>query len=151
MYRKKLRMLGLLLAVFALGSILLAACVRPGTATSSGGGATPTSTSSSGGGGASSCANGVVHTLATTFKESCVNVAKGAKLQIIPSVTSFHNLSNGSWVNGNQELKKEPGAPTINNVQVTGSPVSIGPFNTAGTFHILCTVHPGMDLTINVK
>jgi plastocyanin len=46
---------------------------------------------------------------------------------------------------------KESGAPTVNNVQVTSSTVSIGPFITAGTYHILCTVHPNMNLTVIVK
>lgn len=148
MSSKHLRLVGLILIILALGSVLLAACARPGTATGGGspGGATPTS--SSGGGG---CASGTVHTLATSFQESCVNVAKGSKLTITPSQPSFHNFLNGSWVNGNQQPATEPGTPTINNVQETSTPVTIGPFNTAGTFHIFCTVHPGMNLTINVK
>jgi plastocyanin len=149
MYRKKLRMLGLLLAVFALGSIVLAACVRPGAVTSGGGGTTPTATSSSGGG--SNCATGTVHTLATSFQQPCVNVAKGSKLTIAPAVPSFHNFLNGTYVNGNPHPAIEPGAPKVSNVQETSSPVTIGPFNTAGTFHIYCSVHPNMDLTINVK
>ena len=147
MNRKRLRVVGLILAVFALGSILLAACVRPGTVTTStGGGSTP-----SGGGGVSGCANGTVHTLATSFQESCVNVAKGSSLTIVPSAPSLHNFANGSYVNGNPQPANEPGAPTVNNVQETTSPVTIGPFTTAGTFHIYCTVHVNMGLTIYVK
>lgn len=148
MYRKRLRMLGLFLAIFALGSIFLAACVRPGTATSGGGGATPTSSS---GGGTSSCANGTVHTLTSSFQESCVNVTKGSKLTISPAQTSLHIFFNGTYVNGNPQPAKESGAPTVNNLQESTSPVTIGPFNTAGTFHIYCSVHPNMDLTIYVK
>lgn len=148
MNSKRLRVLGLILAIFALGSILLAACARPGTQTAnSGGGSTPTASSGGGGG----CANGTVHTLASTFQEPCVNVAKGQSLKVIPAAPSLHILDNGSWVNGNQQPANEPGAPKLNNLQVTTSPVTIGPFTTAGTFHILCTVHPGMNLTVNVK
>lgn len=80
-----------------------------------------------------------------------MNVAKGSHLLVIPSVPSFHILTNGSWVNGNQAPMTEDGAPTINNVQVTGGTVSIGPFTTAGTYHIFCTVHPNMNLTVIVK
>lgn len=98
-----------------------------------------------------SCATGAVHTLASTFKESCVDVAKGGELQIIPAVPSFHILDAGSWVNGKQVPMNEPDASTVNNVQVTMSPVSIGSFNVAGTFHIYCPVHPNMDLTIVVQ
>ena len=147
MNRNLRRILGTFFAMFALGSILLAACSIQGAPTTSAGGSTPTGNT----GGSANCANGTVHTLATTFQESCVNVAKGASLQVVPSVPSFHNLVNGSWVNGNQVPMKEAGAPTINNVQVTSSTISIGPFTTAGTYHIECTVHPNMNLTIIVN
>ena len=147
MNRKLWRVLGMLVALFALGSILLAACGTQGTPTNSGGG-TPATT---GGGGNGNCANGTVHTLVTTFQEACVNVAKGSNLQIVPVDQSFHNFVNGSWVNGNQVPMKEAGAPTVNNVQETSNPVSIGPFTTAGTFHIFCTVHPNMNLTVIVS
>lgn len=147
MNRKLRRVLGMSLAMFALGSILLAACSSPGAPTTNAGGPAPTGNT----GGNANCASGTVHTLATTFQESCVNVAKGSSLQVVPSVPSFHNLVNGSWVNGNQVLMKESGAPTVNNVQVTSSTISIGPFTTAGTYHIECTVHPNMNLTVIVN
>lgn len=149
MFSKQFRIMGVILTIFVLGSLLLVACARPGTATST----TPTAPSGGNGGGGSgnNCANGTVHTGATNFQESCVNVAKGSSLTITPATASLHIFANGTWVNGSQQLATEPGAPTINNVQETGSPIQIGPFNTAGTFHILCTVHPDMNLTINVK
>ena len=152
MRSKRFKAVFLILAVLALGSMLLAACVRPGTTTgNTGGGSTATSTPSGGGGGGGNCANGTVQTDASTFAQSCVTVAKGASLKIVPAVTGLHILDNGSWVNGNQQLAKEPGAPSVSNVNVTNAPVEIGPFTTAGTFHILCTVHPNMNLTIEVK
>jgi plastocyanin len=156
MSSKRFKAVVMMLAVLALGSILLAACVRPGTTTttSTGGGSTATSTPSGGGGGGGSgnCANGTVQTGASTFIQSCVTVAKGASLKIVPAAQSLlHVLTNGSWVGSNAQLAKEPGAPSIDNVNVTNASVEIGPFTTAGTFHILCTVHPGMNLTIEVK
>lgn len=152
MSSKRFKAVVMMLAVLALGSILLAACVRPGTTTTStGGGSTATSTPSGGGGGGGNCANGTVQTGASTFMQSCVTVAKGTSLKIVPTVTSLHILTNGSWVNGNAQLAKEPGAPSINNVTESNAPVEVGPFTTAGTFHILCTVHPNMNLTIEVK
>jgi plastocyanin len=156
MNRKLWRVLGTFFVLFALGSILLAACGIQDTATNNNGGTTPTpntggSTPSPNGGGSANCANGTVHTLLTTFQEACVNVAKGSNLLVIPSVTSFHILTNGSWVNGNQVPMNEAGAPTVNNVQVTSGTISIGPFTTAGTYHIFCTVHPNMNLTVMVK
>jgi plastocyanin len=153
MSSKRFKAVVMMLAVLALGSIFLAACVRPGTTTttSTGGGSTATSTPSGGGGGGGNCANGTVQTDATTFTKSCVTVAKGTSLKIVPAVTSLHILTNGSWVNGNAQLAKEPGAPSIDNVNESNAPVEIGPFTTAGTFHILCTVHPNMNLTVEVK
>src|SRR5258708_24447814 len=153
MSSNRFKTMGVILAIVAFGSILLVACTRPGTV-STGGGSTATSTPSSGGtggGGGSSCANGTVQTGASTFEQPCVNVAKGASLKVVPAATSLHILTNGSWVNGNQQLAKEPGAPGLNNVNLSSTPTSIGPFNTAGTFHILCTVHPGMNLPLNVN
>src|SRR5258708_6227243 len=155
MSSKRFKTMAVILSVLALGSILLVACTRPGTvSTGGGGGSTTTSTPGSGGtggGGGSSCANGTVQTGASLFEQPCVNVTKGASLKVVPAATSLHILTNGSWVNGNQQLAKEPGAPSLNNVNLSSTPISIGPFNTAGTFHILCTVHPGMNLTVNVK
>jgi hypothetical protein len=153
MSSKRFKTMAVILAVLALGSILLVACTRPGT-TSIGGASTPTSAPGSGGtggSGGSNCANGTVQSGASTFQQTCVNVAKGKSLKVVPAVVSLHILTNGSWVNGNQKLAKEPGAPSLNNVNLSSNPIEIGPFNTAGTFHILCTVHPGMNLTVNVK
>lgn len=133
--------------LFALGSSMLAACGIQDTATNNNGGSTPAPN----GGDSGNCANGTVHTLLTTFQEACVNVAKGSSLRVVPSVTSFHILTNGSWVNGNQVPMNEAGAPTVNDVQVTSGTISIGPFITAGTYHIYCTVHPNMNLTVIVK
>jgi plastocyanin len=143
MNHKQLQVLGMLLGIFTLGSIILAGCSGQST--------TIGSTTSNNGGGSGNCANGTVHTLATTFQEACVNVAKGSKLQVVPVVNSLHILNNGSWVNGQQVPMAEAGVPTVSNVQVTSSTVSIGPFTTAGTYHIYCTVHPNMNLTVIVN
>ena len=143
MNRKQRRILGILLAIFALGSIVLAGCSTQGT--------TIGTTTTTNGGGSGNCANGTVHTLVTTFQEPCVNVAKGSKLQVVPVVNSLHILDSGSWINGNQVPMTEAGAPTVKNVQLTSSTISIGPFTTAGTYHIFCTVHPNMNLTVIVS
>ncbi len=142
MNHNQLRVLAMLLGIFTLGSFLLASCSSQGTTIGS-------TTANSGSNG--NCANGTVHTLATTFQEACVNVAKGSKLRVVPVDSSLHILANGSWVNGAQVPMTEAGAPTVNNVQVTSSTVSIGPFTTAGTYHIYCTVHPNMNLTVIVN
>ena len=141
MNSKRLRILGIILVVVALGSIVLAACARPGTATGNNGPAAP------------SCPSGTaVHLTASNFAVSCVNITKGSKLMLIDDVQVLHIIANGMWDSaGNMVPRKEPGAPTIDNVQVNGGSITIGPFTTAGSFHIFCTVHLNMNLIVNVK
>lgn len=153
MNNKRFRILMMILAALTIGSILFAACSRPGTpgsTTASGGSSTP---SSSGGGGTGSngCPNGTAHMVATNFAQPCVNVSKGSMLNLVDDGSFLHILANGSWVNGNPQPTKEAGAPTVDNVQISGGSKQIGPFNTAGTYHIYCSVHVSMNLTVNVK
>jgi plastocyanin len=142
MSKKGLRTLVLMLTLFAIGSVVLAACTRPGTPVAST--ATNTPGSSSGGPPA-------VHMGPSNFVQNTVTISKGATLQLIDDGQYTHILDNGSWVNGVAKPGKESGAPTVNNLQINGNNAQIGPFNTAGTFHIYCTIHPGMDLAITVK
>ena len=151
MSSKRLKILTMILVALALGSILLAACSRPGSATSStgGGGATATSTSSGGGGGG--CATGTVHMGPSNFVQSCANVSKGSKIMLVDDVQVLHIITNGMWdSSGTPHPAKEPGAPVVPNVNISGGSTQIGPFNTAGTFHIFCTVHVGMNLLVHV-
>jgi len=141
----------MILAALAVGSILLAACTRPGTVTSTKGGATPTSTSGGGGGGGAGCASGTVHMSSNNFVQSCVNISKGSKVTLIDDVQVLHIITNGMWVNSNPQLAVQPGAPKVNNLTISGGSADIGPFNTAGKFNILCTVHVGMNLVVNVS
>jgi plastocyanin len=150
MNSKRLKVLVVLLTVLALGSILLAACSRPGIPTTTGG-TTPTSTTSGGGGGGG-CASGTVHMSSSNFVQSCVNISKGSKVTLIDDVQVLHIITNGTWTGSGTPMQAtEPGAPTINNVSITGGSADIGPFNTAGKFNVFCTVHVGMNLTVNVS
>jgi hypothetical protein len=151
MSSKRLKILTMILVALALGSILLAACSRPGVATGStgGGGATVTSTPSGGGGGG--CATGTVHMGPRNFVQSCANVSKGSKLTLVDDVQVLHIITNGMWdSSGTPHPVKEPGAPVVPNVTISGGSAQIGPFNTAGTFHIFCTVHVAMNLLVHV-
>jgi hypothetical protein len=148
MNSKRLRIVGSVLVILALGSILVAACARPGSPEANSAGSTPTST----GGGSGGCASGTVHMSGNNFVQNCVNIAKGGKVTLIDDVQVLHIITNGMWdSSGNQVTTKESGAPTISNVNISGGQMDIGPFATAGTYHILCTVHPGMNLIVNVK
>jgi len=52
-----------------------------------------------------------------------------------------------------KEMDKQPapGAPVIRDVTVTGGSIEIGPFATAGLYHLYCTIHSGMNLAIVVQ
>jgi plastocyanin len=97
--------------------------------------------------------NGVptVHMGAGSFLQSSVTISKGSKLLLVDDVAALHILANGSWQNGVAKTANEPGAPRVSNVQVKGGSVQIGPFSTAGTYHIYCEVHQGMNLEIIVQ
>ena len=146
MNSKRLKILIMFLAILALGSILLAACSRPGTIITTTG-TTPTAGS---GGGAGGCAIGTVHMSASNFTQKCVNISKGSKVTLVDDVQVLHIITNGQWVNDAAQLSVQPGAPTIPNVNISGGSADIGPFNTAGKFNVLCTVHVGMNLVVNV-
>jgi plastocyanin len=92
-----------------------------------------------------------VHMGPGNFVQSSVTVSKGSKLLLVDDGSFVHILRNGTWnANGTPQPTTEPGAPTVNNVQVNGNSVEIGPFTTAGVYHLYCTVHQGMNLTIIV-
>ncbi len=97
--------------------------------------------------------NGVptIHMSATSFNQPTVTISKGSKLLLVDDTPVLHILDNGSWQNGTAHKAQEAGAPLVNNLQVNGNSVEIGPFNTAGTYHIFCIVHQNMNLTIIVQ
>jgi plastocyanin len=93
-----------------------------------------------------------VHMGVVNFVQNVVLVPKGSKLLIVNDTTVEHNLQNGSWTSsGSVVTPLEPGAPVLHNVDSKGGSLEIGPFNTAGIFHIYCTIHRGMNLTIVVQ
>src|SRR6266487_2019157 len=143
MRNKQVGLLMVLLVILAMGSILLAACARPGTPSAS-----ASKGNNSGGGGGNT-----VHMGNTNFLVSTVTIAKGSKLTLVDDVAVPHIIKNGTWdASGAQKLAQEPGAPAVNlNFTTSGESHYIGPFTTAGTFHLLCTIHTSMNLTVVVK
>lgn len=88
---------------------------------------------------------------AQQFIQSLVTIHKGDTLTFIDDAPVVHVIQNGSWENGAAKTLKEPGAPSVN-LQLNGNDQqNIGPFSTAGTYHLYCVVHPGMNLTITVQ
>jgi len=92
-----------------------------------------------------------VHMSNANFVQSTITITKGQSIDVIDDVSVAHTLKNGYWNGGTQMLKAEAGAPTVNLNFVGGDSATMGPFNTSGQFKILCTVHPGMDLTVKVQ
>jgi len=92
-----------------------------------------------------------VHMGNTDFVQHAVTIQKGQKLNLIDDATSTHIITNGSWVNGSAKPGKEPGAPTVNQTYIGNDSAPIGPFNTAGTYQLYCTVHQNMNLTVTVQ
>ena len=105
------------------------------------------------GGGASGGGGPSVHMGETTFLQPSVTISKGSSLNLIDDVPVLHIIGNGSWVNNATKPAIEPGAPVVNNVQISsaGQSIVVGPFNTAGTFHLYCSVHLNMNLTVVVQ
>ena len=104
------------------------------------------STSSGGGGG------GTVHMDEQHFLPPSVTISKGSNLTLVDDTATVHIIANGSWVNGNAQPMQENGAPVVNNLQFNGYDThTIGPFNTAGTFHLYCIIHQNMNLTVAVQ
>ena len=93
-----------------------------------------------------------VHMNESNFDQFSITIKKGQQITLVNDTAEIHIIENGTWDdNGNARAEKEPGAPTVD-AQINGyANQQFGPFNTAGTFHLYCTVHPGMKLTIIVK
>jgi plastocyanin len=119
----------------ALGMLLLGAIVQPAVTTGT------------------LYTNGVptVHMGASSFLQASVTIPKGSKLLLVDDVSAVHIIANGTWQNGTVADTNEAGSPGVNNVQVNSGSVEIGPFATAGTYHIYCKVHQGMNLTVIVQ
>src|SRR6266700_5671914 len=78
-----------------------------------------------------------VHMGETTFLQPSVTISKGSSLNLIDDVPVLHIIGNGSWVNSVAKPAVEPGAPTVNNVQITsaGQRITVVPVSNAGPDH----------------
>lgn len=98
-------------------------------------------------------ANGVatLHVEANGFLQTSITIPKGDKLLLVSDSSEKHRFYNGIWQNGSPIIEQEPGAPVVSGDVMITNNVTIGPFNTSGTYHIFCTLHKGMELTITVQ
>ena len=91
------------------------------------------------------------HMSGASFLETSVNVKKGDTLTLVDDATAQHIIKNGTWNGNTPQPKTESGAPTVDVTLNGNDSATIGPFNTAGTYQLYCTIHPGMNLTVNVQ
>lgn len=92
-----------------------------------------------------------VHMGGSDFIQHTISVKKGQSLTLIDDSASPHIVVNGTWDGSTQKPGKEPGAPAVNLNFAGNDAKSAGPFNTAGTFKLYCTIHGGMNLTVTVQ
>lgn len=93
-----------------------------------------------------------VHMSALHFAQHVVLVPKGSKLRLVDDGKYEHVLHNGFWkADGSQESSIEPGAPLVKDANVTSGSIEIGLFAIAGVYHLYCTIHAKMNLTVVVQ
>ena len=93
-----------------------------------------------------------VKTEGGSFGVSSITIKKGSTITFVddPSNGALHILVIGQ----NAQQETENGAPDFRGA--SGVRIDVGdswttpPWNTAGTYHVACTVHPAMNLTVNV-
>jgi|SRR5579872_3864339 len=126
------------LAGGVVGALLLGALIQPAPASS-----------------AAATINGVpaIHLGASSFEQTSITIPVGSRLIFADDAAIPHILTYGSWDASNrQHNETQPaGAPALNNLRINSGTVEIGPFTAAGTYHIYCIVHPGMNLTVIVR
>lgn len=126
--------------------VLVSACGR-GTSASSSSGGTPTSTPVGRSGNVTD-----VHMGVQSFLQSSVTIKKGDSLKLVNDASDIHLISLGQWVNGSPKPETEPGAPQVHSLEFTGQASHvIGPWKTTGTYHLYCTIHQNMQLTVIVQ
>lgn len=89
---------------------------------------------------------------ATQFTVAAISIKKGATITFVNEASSgaLHILVVGQ----NGENGSEPGAPDFGGFaghrSYSGDSWTTAPWNTAGTYHVTCTVHPMMNITVTV-
>lgn len=131
-------------ALCALLTLFIAACANGGSTGATGGtGATSTAGTSS----------NTVGLTSTNFAQSSITIKKGDSITLANQANVVHIISNGTWKDNTPDPKTETGAPVVSSKTISSAnqTLEIGPFNTAGTFHYYCSVHPGMNLAVTVQ
>ena len=89
---------------------------------------------------------------AASFSITSISIKKGSTITFVddPNTGALHILVIGQ----NAQQESEQGSPDFQGA--SGVRLDVGdswttpPWNTAGTYHVACTVHPAMNLTVIV-
>jgi plastocyanin len=92
----------------------------------------------------------IVHMNDLQFLQTSITIQKGETITLVDDSSAVHMIENGKWDGGTQRPYLEPRAPKIEATIAGNSRQTIGPFTTAGIFHLYCSVHPDMELTVIV-
>jgi len=93
-----------------------------------------------------------VHMTPTAFAPNVALVPTGSTLLIVADTSAKHILAYGKWdADGAPHPLAEPGAPPLRDMVMTGGSMELGPFTAPGVYHIYCTIHQGMNLTLVVE
>jgi plastocyanin len=93
-----------------------------------------------------------VHTVGAFFSPTAITIKKGTTITFIDDANNgaLHILVIGQYA----QQATEQGAPDFGGYSGTridtGDTWTTPPWNIAGTFHVTCTVHPSMNLTVTV-
>ncbi len=92
-----------------------------------------------------------VHMGEFQFSPTRITISKGSSVTLTGDTGQSHIIENGTTSAGEDHPKQEPGAPHVD-LTIDGlASKQMGPFATAGIFHVYCTIHADMELTIIVK
>src|SRR6266705_2493888 len=108
-----MRRLYVLLILYSVATVLVAACASISSASSANAGTS----------------GNQVHMNDTNFVQSSITIKKGESITLVTDTLIAHTISNGTWDNGTPKPAKESEAPLVDNVSVGGnSSATIGPF-----------------------
>lgn len=99
---------------------------------------------------ASTIAGPTVHMGADFFFQPSITIRIGDPLTLVDDSTAPHLITNGSWVSGVAKPEREAGAPAVDQAFNGNDSATVGPFNTPGAYHLYCTIHQSMNLTVIV-
>jgi plastocyanin len=87
----------------------------------------------------------------SNFVQSTITIKKGQPITLVNVSSAEHIIDNGYWKGATQVPAQESGAPKVALTVQGSASATTPPFNTAGTFHLYCTIHGGMNLVVTVQ